>query len=119
MVTSINKPLMVDHDSYRGCRSIFRSICRSLYRSIVDRYSANSRSTDDRYPGQLSTEGPPPLSVDVSTVILSVAYQLTISRLSVAYRSRIGRISAAYRSTHRPIYVCIQKCKIRSMDSDG
>ena len=40
-----------------------------------------------------------------------------IGQLSVAYRLHIGRMSAAYRSTHRPIYFCIQKCKIQSMTS--
>ena len=84
------------HVSYGGRRPIYRPTYRPRYRSMLDRYSTDYRSI----LGRDLVEYQPIahlmmliLSVNVSTVILSVVYRPTISHISVKCWSSLSRLS--------------------------
>ena len=69
---------------------------RSIYRSLLDRPSTDTRptcrSTVDRESTDVSVELPL-MSAEVSTVTISEAYRSTTGGISVNYRRSVGRVS--------------------------
>ena len=100
-----------DHVSYSVPRPIHRPMRRSIYRSLLDRPSTDTRltcrSTVDRESTDVSVELPL-MSAEVSTVTISGAYRSTTGGISVNYRWSVGRVSFDSRARvyryYLPIY---------------
>ena len=104
---------ILDHVYYRWPRSIYRPLCRPLYRSTVDRLSGASRSTAGRQStdcrpvvDRWSTDIAPDLSVNCRPIHrsicsdqLSVKCRPSIGPLSAKCRPSIGLVSAKYRQS--------------------
>ena len=70
-----------------GPRPMYRSIYRLIYRSILDRYSTDTRSST----GRVSTDSPLNVGRRIDHDTISVNYRLYIGRLSVKSRSILYR----------------------------
>ena len=109
----------MDHVSY----SVPRPMHRSIYRSLLDRPSTDTRltcrSTFDRESTDVSVELPL-MSAEVSTVTISGAYRSTTGRVSVNYRRNVGRVSFDSRARvyryNLPIYRPILSVIIDTID---
>ena len=66
---------------------MYRSIYRLIYRSILDRYSTDTRSST----GRVSTDSPLNVGRRIDHDTISVNYRLYIGRLSVKSRSILYR----------------------------
>ena len=112
-----------DHVSYRVPWPIHRLMHRSMYRSLLDRPSTDTRptcrSTIDRESTDVFIELPL-MSAEVSTVTISGAYRSTTGGISVNYRRNVGRVSFDSRARvyryNLPIYRRILSVIIDTID---
>ena len=85
-----------DHVSYSVPRPIHQPMHRSIYRSLLDQPSTDTRltcrSTVNRESTNVSVELPL-MSAEVSTVTISGAYWSTTGGISVNYRRNVGHVS--------------------------
>ena len=113
----------MDHVSYSVPRPIHRPMHRSIYWSLLDRPSTDTRltcrSTVDRESTDVSVELPL-MSAEVSTVTISGAYLSTTGGISLNYRRNVGRVAFDSRARvyryNLPIYRPILSVIIDTID---